>query len=45
MKKNELSKKLPYSSPAIDVISFQDRLATICISDGQVEDMDNVYGW
>ena len=32
MKKNETYEKLPYSSPAINVISLQDRLATICAS-------------
>ena len=32
MKKNETYEKLPYSSPAIDVISLHDRLATICTS-------------
>ena len=32
MKKNETSLKLPYSSPAIEVISLGDRLAVICDS-------------
>ena len=32
MKEKETYEKLPYSSPAIDAISLQDRLAVICNS-------------
>ena len=45
MKEKETYEKLPYSSPAIDVISLQDRLATICISQGQTQDMGHEYVW
>jgi len=47
--------KLPYSAPAIDVISLHDRLATICISIGgdidngssgnQVDDIEHITIW
>ena len=32
MKENETYEKLPYLSPAIDVVSLHNRLATICAS-------------
>ena len=42
MKKNETYEKLPYSSPAIDVISFHNRLAAMNLST-DLEDMEDVY--
>ena len=51
MKKKETSMKLPYSSPAIDVISLKDRLEIICGSplsgkigggDGDINDIPHV---
>ena len=44
MKKNEISTKLPYSSPAIDVINGQEELLIICNSiDGNIGNGSQLY--